>query len=86
MREKGIINKVESIAVRGIEIVDAGSDGQEDFITILFTASLLDYTINEHSGEVIEGSDSSPVKFREKWTWARPVRTEDWKLEGIHPE
>jgi predicted lipid-binding transport protein (Tim44 family) len=25
----------------------------------------------------------NPVKFREEWTWARPVGTHDWKLEGI---
>lgn len=86
MKQKGIINKLESIAVRGIEIVEAGSDGKEDFITVRFTASLLDYTINENSGEVIEGSDSVPVKFDERWTWARPVRTENWKLEGIHED
>lgn len=84
MKAKGIVNKLESIAVRGVEIVDAGSDGQEDFITVRFTASLLDYTVETATGKIIEGSDSSPIKFDERWTWARPVRTENWKLEGIH--
>ncbi len=86
MEAKGIINKLESIAVRGINIVEAGSDGKEDFITVQFTASLLDYTVDENSGEIVEGSDSVPVKFNERWTWARPVRTDNWKLEGIHAD
>ena len=83
MKQKGIINKLESIAIRKIEIVDAGSVDNEDFVTVLFTANLLDYTVDEKNGDVVEGSMTTPVKFAEKWTWARPVGTEQWKLEGI---
>ncbi len=83
MTQKGIINKLESIAVRKAEIVDAGSVNGEDFVTLLFTANLLDYTVDEKSGQVLEGSMTEPVKFAEKWTWARPVNTEAWKLEGV---
>lgn len=83
MTQKGIINKLESIAVRKAEIVDAGSVNGEDFVTILFTANLLDYTVDEKSGELLEGSMTEPVKFAEKWTWARPVNTEAWLLEGV---
>ncbi len=83
MREKGIINKLESIAIRKVEISDAGSVDGEDFITVLLTANLLDYTVDEKTNDVVEGSMTDPVKFAEKWTWARPVGTEDWKLEGV---
>ena len=83
MRSNGHINKLESIAVRGMEIIQAGSDGLEDFVTVLVTANLLDYTVDDKSGELISGSMTSPVKFQEKWTWARPTGTQSWKLEGI---
>jgi len=83
MQEQGQINKLESIAVRKVEIVAAGSEGGEDFVTVLFTANLLDYTVDEKTGALVEGSMTEPVKFAEQWTWARPIRTEDWKLEGI---
>lgn len=83
MRALGHINKLESISIRKVEIVDAGTQDNEDFITVLFTANLLDYTINEHSEAVVEGSMTDPVKFAEEWTWARPVGTEAWKLEGL---
>jgi predicted lipid-binding transport protein (Tim44 family) len=83
MREKGVINKLESIAIRRVEISDAGSTGTEDFVTILFTANLLDYTVSDTTGDLVEGSMTDPVKFAEEWTWARPVGTEGWKLEGI---
>ncbi len=83
MRSKGHINKLESIAVRSVEIVEAGSDGREDFITVLFTANLLDYTVDDKSGALVFGSMTIPVKFQEEWTWARPVGSQNWKLEGI---
>jgi len=83
MREQGQINKLESIAIRRVEVVAAGSEGGEDFVTVLFTANLLDYTVDDKTGALIEGSMTEPVKFAEQWTWARPLRTEDWKLEGI---
>ncbi|ADW16915.1 import inner membrane translocase subunit Tim44 [Desulfobulbus propionicus DSM 2032] len=83
MQELGQINKLESIAVRKVEIIAAGSDNGEDFVTVLFTANLLDYTVDEKTGALVEGSMTEPIKFAEKWTWARPMRTEDWKLEGI---
>jgi len=83
MKQKGIINKLESIAIRKVEIVNAGSVDGENFVTVLFTANLLDYTVDEKTGDVVEGSMNQPVKFAEKWTWARPEGTEKWKLEGI---
>lgn len=83
LREKGHVNKLESIAVRDTAIVQAGSDGREDFVTVLFTANLLDYTVDESSGQVVAGSMTVPVKFREEWTWARPTGTQNWRLEGV---
>jgi predicted lipid-binding transport protein (Tim44 family) len=83
MGSKGHINKLESIAVRGVEIIEAGSDGREDFVTVLFTANLLDYTVDDKSGALVSGSMTDPIKFREEWTWARPTGTQNWKLEGI---
>ncbi len=83
MLQKGHINKLESIAIRKVEMVACGSDSNEDFITVLFTANLLDYTVDEHTNDLIDGSMTSPVKFAEEWTWARPTGSQDWKLEGI---
>jgi len=83
MRAKGHINKLESMAVRKVEITQAGSDGTEDFVTIQFTANLLDYTVNDQTGELISGNMTEPVKFQQEWTWARPTGTQNWKLEGL---
>jgi len=83
MESKGELNKLENISIRNVEVVAAGSESGEDFVTVLFTANLLDYTVDDESGELISGSDTEPVKFAEEWSWARPLGTQDWKLEGI---
>ncbi len=83
MESKGELNKLENISIRNVEIVAAGSESGEDFMTVLFTANLLDYTVDDTSGALISGSDTEPVKFAEEWSWARPLGTQDWKLEGI---
>lgn len=83
MVAKGELNKLENISIRNVKVLDAGSENGEDFVTVLFTANLLDYTVNDKSGDLLSGSMTEPVKFAEEWSWARPRGTQDWKLEGI---
>jgi predicted lipid-binding transport protein (Tim44 family) len=83
MKSRGVVNRLENIAVRSVEIVDAGHDRGHAWVTVKFTANLLDYTVSSQTGEVIEGDPTNPVKFEENWTFAAPEGTSDWKLEGI---
>jgi predicted lipid-binding transport protein (Tim44 family) len=81
-REKKI-NRIENIAVRTVEITEAWQESGQDFITARFYANLLDYTVNDSTGEVITGSKTEPVKFEEYWTLTRPVGNNAWKLSAI---
>lgn len=83
MKEKGEINRLENISVRQAKVIDGGVDGTEEFVVVHFTANLLDYTVDDQTNDLIRGSMTEPVKFDEKWTWARPVGSQNWKLEGI---
>lgn len=83
MKQQGHINRLENIAVRSIDLVNAGVEMGEIFVTVKFTANLLDYTVDEHSGAIVQGDNQNPVKFEEEWTFACPVGTRNWKLEGI---
>jgi len=80
------INRLENIAVRNVEIVDAGQDRGEEYITVKFHASLLDYVVDEASGKLISGSAADPVKFLEYWTFSRMVGEKTWVLAGITQE
>lgn len=82
LKAKGQENRLENIAVRKVDIVDMGEMDGEPFVIIQFRANLLDYTVDETSGKVIEGSSSDPVKFLERWAFSKSGSS-DWKLEGI---
>lgn len=82
LREKRI-NRLENIAVRNVEIVEAWQEGGQDFITTQIYANLLDYTTDDVTGQVVSGSKTDPVKFEEYWTFTRPVGSGTWRLAAI---
>jgi predicted lipid-binding transport protein (Tim44 family) len=79
------INRLENIAVRNVDIVEAVQDQGEEFITVRYTASLLDFTTDE-AGAVLSGSATEPVKFLEYWTYTRKVGERGWRLAAITQE
>lgn len=82
LRDKKV-NRLENIAVRNVEIVEAWQETGQDYIKAVFTANLLDYTTDDTTGSVIAGSKTDPVKFEECWTFTRPVGNNPWKLSAI---
>ncbi len=76
-------NKLENIAVRKVEIVEAWQESGLDYLKALFTANLLDYTIDDTTGDVVAGSKTDPVKFEECWTFARTIGGNSWQLTAI---
>jgi predicted lipid-binding transport protein (Tim44 family) len=83
LRGQGRINRLENIAVRSVTVTEAWQESGQDYVTVHFLASLLDYTVDEVSGQVVEGSRTEPVKFEEYWTFVRPVGPNAWKLSAI---
>jgi len=76
------INHLENIAVRRAAVTEAWQEKGQDYVTVYFLASLLDYTTDE-SGRVVEGSTTDPVKFEEYWTFVRPVGPNRFQLSAI---
>jgi predicted lipid-binding transport protein (Tim44 family) len=83
-KAKRQMNKLENITVRSVELTEAWQEQGHDYITVRLLANLLDYTVDETTGKVVDGSDSAPVKFEEFWTWVRPVGRNDWRLSAIN--
>lgn len=71
---------------RKVTIIGAGQNLGEEFITVKFLASLLDYLVDEGSGQILSGSSTDPVKFLEYWTFSRNVGGKNWVLNGITQE
>ncbi len=77
------INRLENIAVRSVDITEVWQESGRDYITVRFYANLLDYTVDEASGQVLSGSKTDPVKFEEYWTFTRQVGNNPWQLSAI---
>ena len=77
------VNRLENIAVRAALVTEAWQESGQDFVTVHFLASLLDYTTDESGAQVLEGSRTEPVKFEEYWTFARPVGPGAFRLSAI---
>lgn len=84
LRSERKMNKLENIAVRSVDIVEAWQESGRDYITVKLYANLLDYTIDETTGQVVSGSKTEPVKFEEYWTFTRPVGNNPWQLSAIN--
>jgi predicted lipid-binding transport protein (Tim44 family) len=78
------INKLDNIAVRSTDITEAWQESGRDYITMRFYANLVDYTVDEGTGQVVSGSKTDPVKFEEYWTFTRPVGNNPWQLSAIN--
>jgi predicted lipid-binding transport protein (Tim44 family) len=83
LKAEGKINRLDNIAVRSVDITEAWQESGRDYITARVYANLLDYTVDEKSGEVLSGSKTDPVKFEEYWTFTRPVGNNPWQLSAI---
>jgi len=77
------VNRLENIAVRTVEVTEAWQEEGQDFVTVRFLANLLDYTTDETGAQVLEGSQTEPVKFEEYWTFVRPVGPNPWRVGAI---
>ena len=76
-------NRIERIEVRGTELTEAWQETGRDYATVEIRASLLDYTVDDTSGAVVEGSRSELQTVEEFWTFTRAAGTKPWRLAAI---
>jgi len=81
-RAHGKVNRLEQVTVHAAEVTEAWQERGEDFVTVRFAASLLDFTTDEQ-GRVLEGSAEAPVSCEEYWTFTRPVWAKSWRLSAV---
>lgn len=77
------VNRLDKVTVESAEPTEAWQEYGKDFVTVRFRATALDYTMDETTGAVVEGSNSVPTGFEEYWTFARPVGPNPWRLSAI---
>jgi predicted lipid-binding transport protein (Tim44 family) len=75
-------NRLEQIDIGRAEISEAWQESGQDYVTVYLTGSLVDYTVDDASGALVEGNRAAQ-DFTEYWTFARPVGPNPWKLSAI---
>ncbi len=76
-------NHVEQIRIQRAQVTEAWQESGRDFVTAHIAASLLDYTVDDSSGAVVDGSKSAAQNVEEFWTFTRPVGNNPWQLTAI---
>ena len=83
LKRAGRTNYVQKIDLERSEVSEAWQENGADFVTVYFAGTLVDYTVDDRSGAVVEGSKTEPQKVEEYWTFTRPVGPNRWKVTAI---
>ena len=75
-------NRIERIQIARAEVSEAWQESGQDWVTVYLAASLVDYTVDDATGAVVEGS-KTPQDIEEYWTFTRPVGPKPWRLSAI---
>jgi predicted lipid-binding transport protein (Tim44 family) len=84
LRAERRTNRIEQIDIQRAEVTEAWQETGQDFVTVFFSVSMLDYTVDQR-GTVVDGSKTQPARVEEYWTFTRPVGPNRWKLSAIQP-
>jgi predicted lipid-binding transport protein (Tim44 family) len=83
LRAQHRTNRLEQLQVESADPTEAWQELGQDFVTIRFRARAVDYTVDDATGAVVEGSATAPTSFEEFWTFTRPVGPNAWRLSAI---
>ena len=73
----GQINKLDSIHIDHVDPVSVSREGDSDYVKVMITATVIDYTVDERTGQIVNpgvlGDGKTPKTFDEYWTLVRKV-------------
>jgi len=75
-------NRIERLRIGRAQVSEAWQESGQDWVTVYFVVSLVDYTVDDGTGAVVEGS-TTPADVEEYWTFTRPVGPKPWRLSAI---
>lgn len=75
-------NRIERVQIGRAEVTEAWQETGQDWVTVYFAVSLVDYTVDDATGSIVEGAPT-PVDIQEYWTFTRPVGPKPWRLSAI---
>lgn len=81
-------NEVSDIKLLQGDLAEAWREGNLDYATVAMRFLLIDVTVDQGTGRVVEGSRTNPQEATEVWTFVRPSadrggRAGHWELSAI---
>jgi predicted lipid-binding transport protein (Tim44 family) len=75
-------NRVDRIEI-GAEITEAWQEGDRDYVTAYIGGSMIDYTVDEATDGLVNGSRAIPKDIEEFWTFTRRAGLNFWMLSAV---
>jgi predicted lipid-binding transport protein (Tim44 family) len=82
LRDERRSNRVEQIEIRA-EITEAWQEDARDYVTAHIAGAMVDYTVDELTDNLVNGSRAIPKEVEEYWTFTRPAGLNFWMLSAI---
>jgi predicted lipid-binding transport protein (Tim44 family) len=82
LRDAAHANHVEQIEITA-EITEAWQESGRDYVTASIDGSIVDYTVDEASDALVDGSRTISRNVEEFWTFTRPAGLNFWMLSAI---
>ncbi len=75
-------NRIDRIEIRA-EITEAWQEHDRDYVTAYIGGSMIDYTVDEVTDGLVNGSRSIPKDVEEFWTFTRRAGLNFWMLAAV---
>ena len=75
-------NRIERLRINRAQMTEVWQESGQDWVTVYFAVSMVDYTVDDATGAVVDGS-TTPADIEEYWTFTRPVGPKPWRLSAI---
>ncbi|MFT8418542.1 MAG: TIM44-like domain-containing protein [Acetobacter sp.] len=82
LASQGARNVVSDVRFEQGDLAEAWRENGMDYASVAMRYSLIDLTTNA-TGQVVDGSSTTPVTITEVWTFVRPSRGGRWLLSAI---
>jgi predicted lipid-binding transport protein (Tim44 family) len=82
LRKIGQADRVERIEITA-EITEAWQESGRDYATAYIDGSIVDYTVDEVTHHLVDGSRTLPKDIEQFWTFTRPAGLNFWMLSAI---
>lgn len=80
-KQRGVVNTVSGVKLLQGDLAEAWREGPTDYATVALRYSLVDKTVEQATGKIVEGSDTE-TEVTDVWTFTRRPGS-GWELSAI---